>query len=116
MTLLADAVSGIRRKTAGVDDIGARRLGHMLRRGSVAALARNAFFDDRRVFVPVARSLYQARLSRVTQQALKPHRAIEIRRRIVLISRRHDPPFLLRLIRNGRLEKVIADPYQITER
>src|SRR5439155_24373108 len=116
MALLADAVSGVRREAARVDNIGARRLGYMLRGRSVAALARDAFFGDRRILVPVSRPLHEARLSRVAQQALEPDWAIEIRSRVVLVARRHDPRLLLHLVGNGRLEKIIADLHQVTER
>src|SRR5215472_16061825 len=59
MTLFADAVSGIRFQAARIDNIRARWLGHMLRRGPMASFARNAFFCHRRVLITVARPLHR---------------------------------------------------------
>ena len=116
MALLAYAVPRSRAQFRGIDDGSRHRPFQMSFRRTVTPVALNRHAGKGRRLVAVQRVRYRKRFIRVTVQAFERHRPREIRIARLVVTGCHVPEPAGRVVRHRRLEQVIANPGQETDR
>jgi len=116
MTLLANAIPSSRRELLRIHDRMRHRIAQVSFSRTMTPLARYSLLLKWRGFIAVQSSSNRFRPPGMAKQTFRRDGSIEIRPSILLISRRHVPNPAICVIGNRRLEQMIANLNQISER
>jgi len=116
MTLLADAVARAGRKPLRVNNVLPAGLLQVRGRIAVAAVAGDGFDGESRRVIAIQGVLYRPWMTCMAFDALGGHRPGKLWLGIGFIARGHVPCSAFHVIRNRRLEQIIADADKISIR